>query len=131
MRKASVDYTVDLSLPWLASVMLLFSSSYEKIKAYLTITVEALSFGDVGCFVSGKSVRSRYKSKEHTQSKIYRCNRLHKKGYHSEGVTGFYRGCATNLIRTTPAAVITFTSFEMIHRFLLDVFLCLNSNPNR
>lgn len=39
----------------------------------------------------------------------------------NEGIPGFYRGCATNLLRTTPSAVITFTSFEMIHRFLLRV----------
>lgn len=38
--------------------------------------------------------------------------------FHKEGVPGFYRGCATNLLRTTPAAVITFTSYEMIQRFL-------------
>ncbi|KAF6137282.1 hypothetical protein GIB67_036319 [Kingdonia uniflora] len=41
-----------------------------------------------------------------------------KKVFRKEGITGFYRGCATNLLRTTPAAVITFTSFEMIQRFL-------------
>ena len=38
-----------------------------------------------------------------------------------EGIPGFYRGCATNLFRTTPSAVITFTSYEMIHKFLLRV----------
>lgn len=31
---------------------------------------------------------------------------------------GFYRGCLTNLLRTTPAAAITFTSFELITRYL-------------
>ena len=41
--------------------------------------------------------------------------------YRKEGVPGFYRGCVTNLLRTTPSAVITFTSFEMIHRFLVRV----------
>lgn len=41
-----------------------------------------------------------------------------KKVIRSEGFAGFYRGCGTNLLRTTPSAVITFTSFEMIHRFL-------------
>ncbi|XP_010264768.1 PREDICTED: nicotinamide adenine dinucleotide transporter 1, chloroplastic-like [Nelumbo nucifera] len=41
-----------------------------------------------------------------------------KKVFHKEGLPGFYRGCATNLFRTTPAAIITFTSFEMIQRFL-------------
>jgi solute carrier family 25 folate transporter 32 len=32
------------------------------------------------------------------------------------GAAGFYRGCGTNLVRTTPAAAITFTSFELITR---------------
>ncbi|CAI9775137.1 unnamed protein product [Fraxinus pennsylvanica] len=44
-----------------------------------------------------------------------------KKVFEKEGLKGFYRGCATNLLRTTPSAVITFTSYEMIHRFLLRV----------
>lgn len=35
-----------------------------------------------------------------------------------EGLPGFYRGCATNLMRTTPSAIITFTTYEMIKRFL-------------
>jgi solute carrier family 25 folate transporter 32 len=39
-----------------------------------------------------------------------------------EGIHGFYRGCATNLMRTTPAAVITFTSFELILRYLQRTF---------
>jgi len=42
-----------------------------------------------------------------------------KKVFQKEGIKGFYRGCATNLLRTTPSAVITFTSYEMIHRFLM------------
>ncbi|XP_028548899.1 nicotinamide adenine dinucleotide transporter 2, mitochondrial [Dendrobium catenatum] len=45
-----------------------------------------------------------------------------RKVFHKEGLAGFYRGCATNLLRTTPAAAITFTSYEMIHRFLNQVF---------
>ncbi|KAK3241451.1 hypothetical protein CYMTET_48801 [Cymbomonas tetramitiformis] len=32
------------------------------------------------------------------------------------GAKAFYRGCATNLIRTTPAAAITLLSFELINR---------------
>lgn len=44
-----------------------------------------------------------------------------KKVFQKEGVAGFYRGCATNLLRTTPSAVITFTSYEMINRFLQHV----------
>ncbi|KAJ0039206.1 hypothetical protein Pint_22103 [Pistacia integerrima] len=44
-----------------------------------------------------------------------------KKVFQKEGLPGFYRGCATNLIRTTPSAVITFTSYEMMQRFLQRV----------
>ncbi|MCL7042378.1 hypothetical protein MKW94_004887 [Papaver nudicaule] len=44
-----------------------------------------------------------------------------KQIYHKEALPGFYRGCGTNLLRTTPAAIITFTSFEMIHRFLMTL----------
>jgi len=32
------------------------------------------------------------------------------------GILGFYQGCVTNLLRTTPAAAVTFTSFELINR---------------
>lgn len=35
-----------------------------------------------------------------------------------DGLAGFYRGCITNLVRTTPAAAVTFTSFELINRQL-------------
>lgn len=41
-----------------------------------------------------------------------------KQVYKKEGFPGFYRGCATNLLRTTPNAVITFTSYEMINRLM-------------
>lgn len=68
-------------------------------------------------------VRSRLQEQGHHSEKRYSgvvdCI---KKVFQQEGITGFYRGCATNLIRTTPAAVITFTSFEMIHRFLVTTF---------
>jgi solute carrier family 25 folate transporter 32 len=42
------------------------------------------------------------------------CARLWRDG----GARAFYRGCGTNLLRTTPAAALTFTSFEMIARQL-------------
>lgn len=37
------------------------------------------------------------------------------------GIRGFYKGCGTNLLRTTPAAALTFTSFELISRYLKDL----------
>lgn len=44
-----------------------------------------------------------------------------KKVLKSEGIPGLYRGCATNLLRTTPSAVITFTTYEMMLRFFREV----------
>ena len=38
-----------------------------------------------------------------------------------DGVKGFYRGCLANLLRTTPAAAITLTTFEMINRAMLKL----------
>lgn len=35
-----------------------------------------------------------------------------------DGLRGFYRGCGTNLVRTVPAAAITFTTFELAARQL-------------
>ncbi|CAI0557069.1 unnamed protein product [Linum tenue] len=52
-----------------------------------------------------------------------------RKVFLKEGLPGFYRGCATNLMRTTPSAVITFTSYEMIHRLLERLILPDKRHP--
>ncbi|XP_028768275.1 nicotinamide adenine dinucleotide transporter 2, mitochondrial-like isoform X1 [Neltuma alba] len=114
--------------------------AYEKIKSYMAekddTTVDKLGPGKVAIASSiAKVIASvmtypheviRARLQEQGQAKsagvqyagLVDCSR---KVFHTEGLPGFYRGCATNLLRTTPSAVITFTSFEMIQRFLQRV----------
>ncbi|XP_054804017.1 nicotinamide adenine dinucleotide transporter 1, chloroplastic isoform X2 [Prosopis cineraria] len=113
--------------------------TYEKIKCYLANqdnkATDKLGARDVAI---ASSVSKIFASTLTYPHEVIR-SRLQEQGYHSErrysgmvdciqkvfqqdGLPGFYRGCATNLLRTTPAAAITFTSFEMIHRFLVSLF---------
>ncbi|KAI5072311.1 hypothetical protein GOP47_0012417 [Adiantum capillus-veneris] len=109
----------------------------ERIAEKKGVSTDHLSSGDVALASSiskimastltypHEVVRSRLQEQSHSKNAEIRYRGVLdciKKVYMKEGVRGFYSGCATNLMRTTPAAVITFTSYELICRKLEKLF---------
>ncbi|XP_076944981.1 nicotinamide adenine dinucleotide transporter 2, mitochondrial-like [Bidens hawaiensis] len=122
--------------------------AYEKIKCYLAErdhkTTKDLSPGQLAIASSASKIlaslptypheviRSILQEQGHVTNSETRYTGVIdcvKKIYAKEGLWGFYRGCGTNLLRTTPSAVITFTSYEMINRFLHHVHPPHNNIP--
>uniref|UniRef100_A0A0A9GEQ6 Uncharacterized protein n=1 Tax=Arundo donax TaxID=35708 RepID=A0A0A9GEQ6_ARUDO len=110
---------------------------YEKVKLHFAkrdnTTVDNLSPTQVAICSSGSKVAASIITYPHevVRSKLQEQGRDHngamrysgvtdciKQVFRKEGFAGFYRGCATNLLRTTPNAIITFMSYEMINRFM-------------
>ncbi|RWW24006.1 hypothetical protein GW17_00011724 [Ensete ventricosum] len=124
---------------------MVYFTVYEQLKSLLSSNVDSLTASDVAVassiskivastltyphegslsfFADSKVVRSKLQEQGfHAEMRYKGVIDCIKKVFRKEGIPGFYHGCATNLLRTTPAAVITFTSFEMIHRFLINLF---------
>ncbi|XP_044976029.1 nicotinamide adenine dinucleotide transporter 2, mitochondrial-like isoform X2 [Hordeum vulgare subsp. vulgare] len=110
---------------------------YEKAKLYIAkrdnTTVDKLGPGQLAICSSGSKITASLITYPHevVRSKLQEQGRVPhgairyigvtdciKQVLQKEGIAGFYRGCATNLLRTTPNAVITFTSYEMINRLM-------------
>jgi len=67
-------------------------------------------------------LRSRMQSQRLQQRHYMNTWDAIKKIAREEGIRAFYRGIETNILRTVPAAAITFTTYEFIQRWLNNYF---------
>lgn len=85
-------------------------------------TVEYLSFAAVSKLIAAATtypyqvIRARLQNQHHTYNGALDCI---SQTWNFEGWRGFYKGLGTNLLRVTPATMITFITYENISYLLL------------
>lgn len=86
-------------------------------------TIEYLTFAAVSKVIAAGStypyqvVRARLQNQHYSYGNVFDCV---KQTWHYEGWRGFYKGLGTNLLRVTPATMITFLTYENVSYFLLN-----------
>lgn len=85
-------------------------------------TVEYLCFAAISKFIAAGStypyqvVRARLQNQHYSYKNSWDCI---TQTWHYEGWRGFYKGLGTNLLRVTPATMITFLTYENVSHYLL------------
>lgn len=95
----------------------------RPIDARLT-TVEYLTFAAVSKLIAAAAtypyqvVRARLQDHNHRYKGTWDCVKL---TWRYESWRGFYKGLGPNLLRVTPATMVTFVTYENVSRYLLDL----------
>lgn len=99
-------------------------NAYKKVPITTKLTtLEYLSFAALSKVMAVATtypyqvVRFRLQNQHYTYTGSWDCI---KKTWLFEGWRGFYKGLGTNLLRVTPATMITFVTYENISHFLMN-----------
>lgn len=98
-------------------------NQYKKVPITTKLTtIEYLSFAAVSKLTAVsltypyQVVRARLQNQHYTYKSSFDCM---QQTWRYEGWRGFYKGLGTNLLRVTPATMITFLTYENVSHFLM------------
>lgn len=98
-------------------------NQYQKVPITKKLsTMEYLTFAAISKFIAAAStypyqvIRARLQNQHYTYKGSFDCI---TQTWKFEGWRGFYKGLGTNLLRVTPATMITFLTYENVSHFLL------------